>query len=131
MKLTGKENHKVSVDDAKRFVSGYKKEKAEFMRMEMKDHKEAKKGGFFGKEALLDLLNQPGCIGMRYYYGRSDDGQKNLVLVGVNEEGNDILPKPSVEKMAVTTESTKTQDNEVVILERSLPCPPFCDGTFD
>lgn len=137
MKLTGKENHKISLEDARRFTSGYKAEKAEFMTMERREHKEARKGGFFGKDAIMELLNQPGCIGMRYYYGRSDDGMKNLILVGVNEDGNDILPKPkrhepSAERderqMAVA--SKQIDDGEdAIICERSLPCPPFCSGT--
>ncbi|MFA8343130.1 MAG: hypothetical protein ACEPO8_09210 [Rhodothermaceae bacterium] len=135
MKLTGKENHKISLEDARRFTSGYRAEKAEFMKMGCSEHKEAKKGGFFGKEALMELLNQPGCIGMRYYYGRSDDDMKNLILVGVNEDGNDILlskgekQRPPIKDKAMAIhnqDDDAAAHSEAIILERSVPCPPWC-----
>jgi len=134
MKLTGKENHKISLEEARRFTSVYRAEKAQFMTPDNIKHKEAKKGGFFGKDAIIELLNQPDCIGIRYYYGRSDDGMKNLILVGVNKEGNDILPKPAepsaatdtTENMDIQTPQGESSENKGIILEKSLPCPPFC-----
>jgi hypothetical protein len=45
---------------------------------------------FFGKEMLKDLLNQPGCVGIRAYYGQEDNGVKNLILVGVTADENDM-----------------------------------------
>lgn len=123
MKVTGNEKHKISLNDAKKFTSGYRKEKAEFMTADKMKEKEAKKGGFFAKPDLEDLLNQPGCIGMRYYYGRDDEGKKNLVLCGVDKDGNDILPSEDKARMAV-----ESRQEQGIMLEKSLPCPPFCSN---
>ena len=123
MELKSNNNHKISLNDAKKFTAGYRAEKAEFMTPDKIKEKEAKKGGFFGKDDLIELLNQKGCIGMRYYYGRNDDGSKNLVLVGVDEKGNDILPSSEKADFAA-----KNAEEGGIILERGLPCPPFCSN---
>jgi hypothetical protein len=60
-------------------------------------------GMFFGKEKLLDLLNQPECMGIRIYYGEQNKDFQ-LVLVGADENQNDML---------------------ALILDMGLPCPPF------
>jgi hypothetical protein len=45
---------------------------------------------FFGREMLEDLLKQQGCVGIRAYYGQEDSGVKNLILVGVTADENDM-----------------------------------------
>ena len=61
---------------------------------------------FFGKEMLKDLLNQPGCVGIRAYYGQEDNGVKNLILVGVTADENDMV--------------------NGLIGDRSVTCPARC-----
>lgn len=47
---------------------------------------------FFGRDILEEILNQEGCMGIRMYYGvDSDTGNRELVLVGADAEGDDIL----------------------------------------
>jgi hypothetical protein len=59
-----------------------------------------------GKEKLIELLNQDECLGARIYYGIGDDGQKNLVIVGVDANGDDM--------------------ENGLIIDRFFPCPQFC-----
>jgi hypothetical protein len=61
---------------------------------------------YFGSDALEKALAQPGCVGLRMYYGKHQDGSPALVIVGVDKKGKDI------------TSGT--------LLQRSLPCPPEC-----
>ena len=68
----------------------------------------SEKGGMFARELLDRLLAQPGCVGLRYYHGRHADGRYAMVLVGVDEKGNDI--------------------ERGVLLENHFPCPPICGG---
>ncbi|HTR21195.1 MAG TPA: hypothetical protein VMH88_10110, partial [Gemmatimonadales bacterium] len=63
-------------------------------------------GGAFKKEALDRLLAQPGCVGMRIYYGVHPDGRPAMVLVAVDEHGEELL--------------------KGALLEQHYPCPPFC-----
>jgi hypothetical protein len=64
------------------------------------------KGGMFLRTELDQLLAQPGCAGLRFYYGRKANGQETLVLVGVDEKGNDL--------------------EQGVLLEDHFLCPPIC-----
>ena len=47
-------------------------------------------GSFYGKEKLLELLNQPECMGIRIYYGE-ENRDLQLVLVGADGNQDDIL----------------------------------------
>lgn len=47
-------------------------------------------GAFFGKEKLLELLNQPECMGIRIYLGE-ENRDFELVLVGADANQDDIL----------------------------------------
>jgi hypothetical protein len=60
-------------------------------------------GMFFGKEKLLELLNQPECMGIRVYFGE-ENRDIQLVLVGADGNQDDILD---------------------LILDRGLRIPPY------
>lgn len=95
-KLTGHENHSVTLAQAVKFVQNFKTNPAA----------PSIKGGFIGRDALDSLLAQSGCIGVRYYYAKKDDGSPTLVLVGVGPDGNDL--------------------EQGVLLQQIIPCPPWC-----
>lgn len=62
---------------------------------------------FFGKEILQQILDQQDCMGIRIYYGIDADGNRELVLVGANENEDDILD---------------------LIADISTPCPKACSS---
>lgn len=95
--VTGEEDHDISLADAIRLTDNFRKT------MEAG----APLGGYFGRDAILRILSQEECVGIRYYYGQEDDGTPVLVLVGVNGNGEDM--------------------EEGELAERSWLCPPFCD----
>jgi len=98
--FTGNEDHDIMLGDAAALTRNFRERAG----------KDAIKGGFFGQAALQQLLDQEGVVGIRYYYGQENDGRPVLVLVGVDATGNDLI--------------------EGFILERSVPCPPYC-GFFN
>jgi hypothetical protein len=61
---------------------------------------------FYGRDILQRILGQDGCVGIRFYHARNDEGVHQLVLVGVNAEGED------------QTEGTIADDGKT--------CPPIC-----
>jgi hypothetical protein len=67
----------------------------------------APRAGLFPRDVFERILAQPGCQGIRIYYGRDANGQPSLVLVGVNADGNDMTAGE--------------------IDEFHFPCPPYCD----
>lgn len=68
-------------------------------------HRASDSGAFNGKP-VMELLSQPGCVGLRIYHGRGTAGETALILVGVDAKGNDMT--------------------EGLLLDSHLPCPPFC-----
>lgn len=67
--------------------------------------KDADHGGAFHADQVMALLKQKGCVALRIYHGRNERGHRSLVLVGVDQGGNDM-----------------TQE----CLEVCFPCPPYC-----
>lgn len=65
-----------------------------------------RKAHFYGKDILLDLLNQQDCQGIRMYYGIDNNGDKELVLVGANSDESDMTN---------------------LVVDVSTPCPNRCD----
>ena len=50
-----------------------------------------------GRNILDQILAQPGCVGIRFYYAYNEAGQKTLVYVGVTAQGNDMLNVTTVD----------------------------------
>jgi len=64
---------------------------------------------YFGKDVVEKTMNQPGCVGVRTYYGKRSDGKSGFVIVGVDKYGTDM------KSYATTPGGTKV-------------CPPNCGG---
>ncbi|MDP1859103.1 MAG: hypothetical protein Q8K82_10550 [Gemmatimonadaceae bacterium] len=83
-------------------------------------------GGFFWAEGFRDVLDQPGCVGLRYYHGLDDDGQYRIVIVGVDSSGADMV-KPAKQRASARVAKAAVGEATAVLLDRSWPCPPMCD----
>ena len=70
-------------------------------------------GGFYGKELIQNLINQPGCDGLRYYHGLGPDPhdgakvKQTIVVIAEDKNGNLLTGS---------------------ILELGPLCPPYCPG---
>jgi hypothetical protein len=54
------------------------------------------RGYQIGRNIIDQILTQPGCVGMRFYYGLNEAGAKTLVYVGVDADGKDIVKRTVV-----------------------------------
>lgn len=61
---------------------------------------------FYGKNKLMEILQQTDCVGIRIYFGIEPDGTESLVLVGANANGEDLY--------------------NGVIIDRAYRCPIYC-----
>lgn len=95
-KYTGTENHVITLDQAVKYVENFKNSPTA----------PTIKANYFGKSIFDKILSQPGCVGIRCYYGKNDDGTPNVVLVGVDGGGNDLTGG--------------------ILGDIGFPCPPFC-----
>ena len=91
---------------------------------------------FFGKELILKILKQRGCVGIRMHYALDDRGHKQLILSGVDEHGKDQLPnhinnmlKESVQPDVILAQSPG--DGDYGFYDQSWPCPETkgCPGS--
>lgn len=64
-----------------------------------------------GRNIIEKILAQPGCVGMRFYYGYNDEGQKTLVYVGLDANGNDMV------KQTMVTENGVMMSEEGVVAD--------------
>ena|SRR5262249_49537340 len=97
--FTGHETHDISLEEASAMTKRYRNQ------MRPGDIK----GGFFGRDALLAVLSQANCVGIRYYYGFDDRGKQTMILVGADGSENDLYTGN--------------------ILEFAIPCPTQCGET--
>jgi hypothetical protein len=98
-KFTGTEGEAIELAQAAAWTANYRKQNAEVAN--------AAKAHFFGREILKQILEQEGCMGIRMYYALDDNGQRQLILIGVHAEGEDM--------------------EEGVVADKSTVCPPDCD----
>ena len=68
----------------------------EFIQSYKQNHAGEREGYILGRNIIDQILAQPGCTGMRFYYGLNEEGQKTLVYVGIDANGNDLLKKTVV-----------------------------------
>ena len=99
MALPQKNNQIISLDEASKLTNKYRGQAA----------KDAIKGGLFWKDYVQKLLDQPGCVALRYYHAQDDKGNPVIVLVGVDDKGDDMT--------------------EGVLLEFGWWCPPICGSS--
>jgi hypothetical protein len=75
---------------------------------------------FTGRNILESILAQPGCTGIRMFNAINDLGVKQLVLVGVDKTGSNILEYTSV------GDNGEMIKNKGIVADRSTICPPSC-----
>lgn len=75
---------------------------------------------YFGGDTIRKVLNESDrVVGLRIYYAIDDKGQKQLLLVGVDALGNNLLP-------AEDSAKSGTEGDELYIMDKSYPCPIYC-----
>lgn len=75
---------------------------------------------YFGRDVIDQILQQLGCSGIRIYYVRNDKNEKELLILGVDSSGSNMLPPLSV---------AGPGDNSIA--DMSFPCPPVCPQGSD
>ena len=75
------------------------------------------KATIIGKEILTQILAQPGCAGIQFYYAINEQGQKTLVYVGLDQAGKQLVNYP------VVTADAKIQIEKGIVADRGIPSP--------
>jgi len=72
---------------------------------------------YFGGDIIRRVLNETGCVGIRIYYAIDDKGKKQVLIVGTDANGDNLLPAQGAEAKA---------DDDPIIVDYSYPCPNYC-----
>lgn len=66
----------------------------------------------FDASAIRAVLDQPGCVSFRAYYGMKENKEVCMIFVGVNDKNEDILFEDDPAKN--------------ILVEIGQKCPPLC-----
>lgn len=68
-----------------------------------------------GRNIIDQILQQPGCVGIKFYNAINELGEKTLVYVGVDQNGNAMVEQVSVEV------SGKMTTKHAIVADRARP----------
>lgn len=97
MSFDGKEGATITLQQGAAFTAAYREAYPD----EVKAH-------YVGKNLIASIAQQSTVVGIRFYHGIDENGDRTLVMVGVNSSGNDVTSG--------------------IIGDRSLQCPTNCDS---
>ncbi len=80
---------------------------------------------FMGRNIIENILAQPGCVGIRMFHGLNELGIRQLVLVGVNKDGKNIL------EYTTTGDNGEITKQKAIVADMSRACPPYCGDSDD
>ncbi|MCB2203435.1 hypothetical protein KQI65_01700 [bacterium] len=78
--FTGMEDHNITLEEAGALTRNYR----------MAAGRGAVKGRYFSRVSIEQLLMQEDVVGVRYYYAEDTEGKPQMILVGVNAQGEDL-----------------------------------------
>ena len=126
-------SHKITLGRAKQMTRRYREYKDEILKPEFSGRDILANSDTISREALERLLAQPGCVAMRIYYGMNDQMHIKPILVGVNENNEDMLRVQAAPTIgSISTLSTASiepitpTETEGEILDEMTRCPPGC-----
>lgn len=108
--MSTRKNHEISLETAVEMTRRFRSEKpAHYANSET-----------FSREAVAKIMNEGRIESLRIYYGMKEDKTVHAILVGVDKDGNDILPTGGSGISALADEE------EPVIIQDAWRCPPLC-----
>jgi hypothetical protein len=106
--FTGKESDPIELETAKTWTANYRKQ-----------NPGDREGHFFGFEIIKQILSQKGCMGIRAYYAIDANGNKQLLLVATDANGEDLM-------LESANSAARTEEGNIVA-DASYPCPGYCN----
>jgi hypothetical protein len=118
-KLSGL-NHFIPVEKASQMTKRHRDNKEKVLHDNYKSKDILPICETFNKDLFVRLTSQPGCVGIRIYYGMDPGLKVHAIIVAVDGKGADILPAPSASGSAVADGGGTGTGEE------GQMCPPTC-----
>lgn len=90
------------------------KTKSEKLKANWKKTKISSESSFVGSDIINKLLNTPGSVGLRIYYGMDEEGNMQPIFFASDENGRPIKT------------SASASDEEFGGADATMVCPPYC-----
>lgn len=117
-------NHRISLARAKEMINIYQNSKDRILNSDARGKEILPDHETFGREAIEALIAQPQFQGLRIYYSMDEEQKIHAILVAVDSEGHNPITKNT--EARPTENSSSDPDDDEVILEEALRCPPVC-----
>jgi hypothetical protein len=108
-------SHFISLQEGIDMTSLYRTHRENILKTEFQGQNILPLSESFTRSEFDTVLGKTGCAGLRIYYGMDEDKKIHAIIVGTNENGDDILPEEN---------SLETEDD--FIIERGNRCPDLC-----
>ena len=113
--LPTNDSHFITPDEAITMIGVYRDMREQLLKPEYSGQNILCNSETFTVADVQAVLNQPGCKGLRIYYGMKPDLTIHAILVATDAAGKDLVKK------------NKTNgDEDDLILEEGKRCPPQC-----
>jgi hypothetical protein len=120
-------SHVIPLDQAAAMTKRYRDHRNEILKPEYANRDILAICETFNKIPVQHLVASDECVGLRIYYGMSEDLLCHAILVGVNSKGEDILPDTSSNFGGEGDGDGEDDGGEGGgTLEDSIRCPTVC-----
>ena len=116
-------SHRIPLEQAKVMVLRYNEKKNEILNPDLETENILPISETFRKDAILAYLSKDFVHAIRIYYGMSENNEIHAIIIGVDKDGNDILPKTSQRGHG---HPPGGDDDEGEIFEDAVRCPSTC-----
>ncbi len=116
--------HVITLDKAKELTSNYRKNKKKVLKDEYNNKATLPICETFERDAFDNLLARQGCAAVRFYYGMDEELNVKLIMVGVNEKDEDMLPEQSASDSLIM--ETSVSDGGAQLYDNTIRCPTQC-----
>ena len=111
-------NHFISLDQARTMTARFRAQKENILDPAYRDQDILSICETFNRDIFDAILAENGCVAMRVYFGMDPDLKVKVILVGVNDKNEDILPSQD--------NGAADDDDPANIGQEGAPCPDFC-----
>jgi hypothetical protein len=108
--------HFISLQEAIDMTTLYRSQRENILKTNFQNQSILPLSETYDKLPFATIMAKQGCTGLRIYYGMTEDLKVHAIIVGVNAEGEDMLPP----------ENAILETDEEDIIERGNRCPDIC-----